>query len=147
MKKIIFSFIFGFSVFIGNTAPLLAVNFDSNAAFPGWKENDTTVQGVIGSNAAKKGEGVNPGDLPSELTTDDTKILLYFLPVVISFIFKVVTPIVIAMFIFSGLRFIYASGDEDELKRAKEFLVYGLIGVCVIALSYSIMKIVYFLLL
>ena len=144
LQKLIIGFVFSFGLLVGNMAPLLAVNFDSQASFPGWKDGDSKVRGVIGINATPE-EGLK-GDHPDTLKSGETKMLLYFLPTVIDLIFKIVAPIVVVMFIFSGLRFIYASGDEEELKRAKDFLLYGLIGIAFIALSYSLMKIVYFLL-
>jgi hypothetical protein len=48
------------------------------------------------------------------------------------------------MFVYTGIRFIMAGGDEDELNKSKEFFTYASIGLGFIVLSYSVMKAVYF---
>mgnify|MGYP003393739588 FL=1 len=47
----------------------------------------------------------------------------------------------ILFFIMAGFKFLSAKGDAHELESAKRFLTWGLLGVLVIMLSFSIITI------
>ena len=51
------------------------------------------------------------------------------------------------LFIYAGLRFIYAGDDEEDLTASKKFFTYALMGIVFIILSYSLLKAIYFVLL
>ncbi len=107
--------------------------FNADCIFPTWQSEerpgqatDAIVQGVIGEN-------------------HDGGFLMTYIPRIIDIVLKFVAPIIVVMLIWSGILFITAGSNEDDLNKAKEFFTYALIGVGFIILSYSILKFVYFL--
>ena len=107
--------------------------FDADCLFPTWDSDatpgqatDVVVQGVIGRN-------------------QDAGFLMSYIPKIIDILLKFIAPVVVLMMIYSGIRFITAQGDDEQLSKAKDFFTYAIVGVGLIVLSYSIMKVVYFL--
>ncbi len=107
--------------------------FNADCLFPTWNSDerpdqaqDAIVQGVIGSN-------------------HDGGFLMTYIPRIIDIVLKFIAPIVVAMLIWSGILFITAGSSEDDLGKAKDFFQYSLIGIGFIVLSYSLLKLVYFL--
>jgi hypothetical protein len=76
----------------------------------------------------------------------DEKLLMHYIPDVISVLLKFVAPIVLIMFVYSGFRFIYAGSNEEDVTKSKEFFMYSLIGIALVILSYSLIKVLYFVL-
>lgn len=114
-------------------------SFDADCLFPAWATKNNKkdskreeIQGVYGKNK----DGENGGD----------KIALSLIPNIINIILKFISPIVVAMFIFAGIRFIYAGSDEEDLNKAKDFFLYAGIGLAFIIMSYTLMKVLYFFL-
>ena len=107
--------------------------FDADCLFPAWASEDSNheskeeVQGVYGKN-------------------NDGKIAMAIIPNIIDIILKFISPIVVIMFIFAGVKFIYAGSDEEDLNSAKDFFLYGGIRLAFIIMSYTLMKVIYFLL-
>ncbi|MCF7812525.1 hypothetical protein K9M59_02930 [Candidatus Gracilibacteria bacterium] len=93
---------------------------------PNINENAEPIKGVIG-------------------VIGDQRFLPTYLPRLIDILLKFVAPIVLVMFLYSGIRFIYAGDDEEELSKAKQFFTYALMGVLFIVLSYSVIKSLYFI--
>ena len=107
--------------------------FNADCMFPTWQSEehpdqatDAIVQGVIGAN-------------------HDGGFLMTYIPRIIDIVLKFVAPIIIIMLIWSGILFVTAGSNEEDLNKAKDFFTYALIGVGFIILSYSILKLVYFL--
>ncbi len=107
--------------------------FNADCLFPTWQSDenpdqasDAIVQGVIGAN-------------------HDGGFAMTYIPRIIDILLKFIAPIVVIMLIWSGVRFIIAGSNDDELSKAKSFFTYAVIGVAFIILSYSILKLVYFL--
>ena len=107
--------------------------FNADCLFPTWQSDenpdqatDAIVQGVIGAN-------------------HDGGFAMTYIPRIIDILLKFIAPIVVIMLIWSGVRFIIAGSNDDELSKAKDFFTYAVIGVAFIVLSYSILKLVYFL--
>lgn len=78
-------------------------------------------------------------------TVDDQKLLMNYLPRLIDILLKFVSPIVLIVFVYAGVRFIYAGDEEEEITKSKQFFMYTLMGVLFVILSYSIMKALYFI--
>lgn len=107
--------------------------FDSTELFPTWNDGGKAeMEGVIGTN--KDGPG------------ETEKLALGFLPRIIDILMKFVAPIVVLVFIWTGIRFIYSGSDEDALSKSKSMFQYAAIGLAFIVLSYTMMKIIYFFL-
>lgn len=107
--------------------------FNADCMFPTWQSEervhqaqDAIVQGVIGIN-------------------HDGGFLMTYIPRIIDIVLKFVAPIVVVMLIWSGILFITAGSNDDDLSKAKDFFSYSLIGIGFIVLSYSLLKLVYFL--
>jgi len=105
--------------------------FNPNVLFPAWGEGGQ-VTGVIGSNngALNQGEG---------------RLLIYFIPKIVELLIWLVAPIITIMFLYSGIIFVYAGDREEEVKKARDFFKFAVIGLTFIVLSYSIMKAVFFI--
>jgi hypothetical protein len=105
--------------------------FNPNVLFPAWGEGGQ-VTGVIGSNdgALNQGEG---------------RLIIYFIPKIVELLIWLVAPIVTIMFLYSGITFVYAGDREEEVKKARDFFRFAVIGLTFIVLSYSIMKAVFFI--
>ncbi len=99
---------------------------DDTVFFPG-KE---TFQGTIGS----VGETDDGGE---------SQMALYYIPKLTNLLLWIVAPFLAVMFIYSGLKFIYAGDDDEALGEAKKFFLYGIMGIIFIFISYSLMKVVY----
>lgn len=107
--------------------------FSADCLFPTWQSDeipgqatDAIVQGVIGTN-------------------HDGGFAMNYIPRIIDILLKFIAPIVVIMLIWAGVRFIIAGSNDEELSKAKDFFTYAIIGVAFIVLSYSILKLVYFL--
>lgn len=55
-----------------------------------------------------------------------------FFQKVLRMIVYLLTPIIVIMFIYSGLRFVMAQGNEEQLATAKKALLYAIIGAAII---------------
>lgn len=107
-------------------------SFNPDMVFPAWGEGGQ-VTGVIGSNIGALNQG-------------DSRLLLYFIPKIIELMIWLVAPIITVMFLYSGFTFVYAGDREEEIKKARDFFQFAVIGLVFIVLSYSIMKAVFFIL-
>ncbi len=104
----------------------ISVDFNSAEVFPSWAGEETTkVDGVIGEN-------------------EDGNLILQYIPSIINIMIKIIAPIVLVMFVISGMRFISANGKDEELTKAKSLFADGFLGLIWIAISYSIVKAIYF---
>lgn len=55
-------------------------------------------------------------------------------------IWPIVLTVVIVLFIMAGITFLTAAGDPGKLDTARKFVIWGVVGVIVILLSFSIVK-------
>lgn len=119
-----------------------AASFDSSKVFPGWKEVEGGVSGVLGKNSVG-------GDTKATLLDrkNETAWLLAYIPQVINILMKFIAPLVAVMLIYSGIKMISAGDDEEEVNKAKSFFGFAIWGIIVIAISFSFMKAIYFVLL
>ncbi len=90
-----------------------------------WNSYNMPVQGVIGMNG-------------------DRNYMLRYLPRVIDILVKIVAPIMVILLVYTGVRFIYAGDQTEEVEKAKMHLISVFSGFLFVVLSYSIMKAVYF---
>jgi len=112
--------------------------FDSDCLFPAWaskeehKRQRQEIRGILGKNKDDESGG--------------EKIALSIIPNIINIILKFISPIVVIMFIYAGVKFIYAGSDEEDITSAKDFFLYAGIGLAFIIMSYTLMKVIYFFL-
>ncbi len=118
-------------------------SFDSDCLFPAWaskeekKKQRQEIRGILGQN--KDGDKDKNGKKTE-------KIALSIIPNIINIILKFISPIVVIMFIYAGVKFIYAGSDEEDITSAKNFFMYAGIGLAFIIMSYTLMKVIYFFL-
>ena len=112
--------------------------YDADCLFPAWASNSDRkskrqeIRGILGKNK----DGENGGD----------KTILDAIPKIIDIILKFISPIVVVMFIYSGVKLIYAGSDEEDITSAKNFFIYSGIGLAFIIMSYSLVKVLYYFL-
>lgn len=110
--------------------------FDPDVLFPTWGTKDSGVDnnleldvmnGVIGENS-------------------DQKKLWQYIPRFIDLFIKLMAPIIVGLTVYAGVRFIYAGDSTERVDESKKYFQYLAIGIVIIAIAYSLMKGVYFLL-
>lgn len=110
--------------------------FDPDVLFPTWGTKDSGVDnnleldvmdGVIGKNT-------------------DQKKLWQYIPRIIDLFIKLMAPVIVGITIYVGVRFIYAGDNTERVDESKKHFQYLTIGIIIIAIAYSLMKGVYFLL-
>ncbi|GEM_PF-2002616 len=128
----------------------VSVEFNSDVLFPTWEsevrlrpagpllpgeEELFGVRGIIGKN-----KDLELPDGRSE------KLFMVFIPRAIDILFYAVAPIVVVMFLFSGIRLVYAGDSEEDIAASKKIFQYALMGTILIVLSFSFLKTVYLIL-
>jgi len=53
-----------------------------------------------------------------------------------------VGAIALAMLVYGGFMYVTAAGDDSQIKKAKNIIVYAIIGIIVIGLAYSLVAFV-----
>lgn len=131
MTKTLLSIFIGlFLLSFGNTPEVSAAGFDANVAFPTWDEAPVSVEGVLGRNTG---------------TADEQRAIIHFIPTITNLLLKFVAPIIVIMFLYAGIRFIYAGDDDEQLQASKKFFGYAIMGLIFVIISYSLMKGIYFI--
>ncbi len=122
-SKLIFGFCLTLFLFQGN----LVLGIDDTKFFPATNMKES---GLIGE-TGETDESGNGQDF------------LYYIPIFTNILIWAVAPIVAGMFIYAGIQFVYAGGDEEQLNSSKQFFQYGIMGIIFIFSSYSLMAAVY----
>ncbi len=86
--------------------------------------------------AATPGLGSNPLPLPSNLPAQTS--FLALLSYIINFFLGLVGAIAVLMLIWGGFRYLTSSGKSDATKDAKNTIIYAIVGIIIILLSYAI---------
>jgi len=69
---------------------------------------------------------------------DENRTLFDAVPGAVTAIFSVVGIIAAAMIVFGGVRYSMSQGDPGKVKKAKDTIMYSVIGLVVTLLSYAI---------
>ena len=81
------------------------------------------------------GEKVDPvGDKQNTLTDDVTN--------VINGVITVLGLVCVVVMIIGGINYMISSGDASKVKKAKDTILYGLIGLVVCVLAYALVNFV-----
>lgn len=116
--------LFAFMIFFG--AEVSASGPPIGELFPASGGTEVTaIEGVQGDN------------------TDD-KFLLHYVPRLTSIFIKFVAPIVLVVLILAGIKMIISGDQQEEVEKGKKVILYSVIGVVLILLSYSIIRAVYY---
>jgi FtsH-binding integral membrane protein len=57
-------------------------------------------------------------------------------------LWKIVGIVALIMFVIAGLAFMFAQGDPAKVAQARSFVLWGVVGIIVAILAYSIVAIV-----
>lgn len=97
-----------------------------------------TPRAVFASASTGRGLGSNTLPLPDNLPAQTS--FLDLLTFIINFILGFVGTIAVLMLIWGGFRYLTSSGKSDATKDAKNTIVYAIIGIVIILLSYAIVN-------
>ncbi|MBI4836168.1 MAG: TrbC/VirB2 family protein [Candidatus Abawacabacteria bacterium] len=65
---------------------------------------------------------------------------LQLLTNIINFILGLVGTIAVLMLIWGGFNYLTSAGNSENTKKAKQTIIYAIIGIIIIALSYQIVR-------
>ena len=97
-----------------------------------------TPRAVFASSTTGRGLGSNTLPLPDNLPAQTS--FLDLLTFIINFILGFVGTIAVLMLIWGGFRYLTSSGKSDATKDAKNTILYAIIGIVIILLSYAIVN-------
>jgi len=128
MKKIFLSLFLSISLI---TSPLLithSVHAQDKAQSALEKLRGDDIKKITESKALKdKNVQFVEGDLETEV-----------LPRVLRIIFSLSSLLIMIIFVYAGIRLVFAQGDEEELGNAKNMLVYSIVGAVIIMISFGL---------
>jgi hypothetical protein len=61
---------------------------------------------------------------------------------IFGFIWPVIIGIIIILFIIAGFEFITAQGDSAKIGKARQFVIWGIVGIVVVLLAFSMVSII-----
>ncbi len=77
----------------------------------------------------------NPGNIPNAVPTLDINSLV---DILFSILWPIAVAFFIVMFILAAFRFATAQGNPEQITAARQFLIWGIVGVIVALLAFSI---------
>ncbi|MDP3764680.1 MAG: TrbC/VirB2 family protein [bacterium] len=87
--------------------------------------------------------GAQDGDIQPEIVGVESftkERLTDTITIVVNYIIGIVAIIAVVMIVWAGYLYITAGMDEKNVEKAKKMLLYGVIGIVVVILSYSIVS-------
>lgn len=88
-----------------------------------------------GGGSSSTGQAIKPvGGAGDTLQTDITNIL--------NIIIGVLGIVAVIVIIIGGISYMTSSGDAGKVKKAKDTILYGVIGLVIVALAYAIVNFV-----
>lgn len=113
-----FMLFFAGDVLAQNTPPI-------EDLFPNQGSGGVNIDGIQGDNTDKKG-------------------LLHYIPRLIDIFIKFVAPIILVTLVIAGIKMIISGDQQEEVEKGKKILLYSLIGVVLILISYSLIRALYY---
>ncbi len=68
--------------------------------------------------------------------------LVYTLETLANWLLAIIGIVAVIMILYGAFLYIVAAGDEDKVKKAKNVIIYGLVGVVVAILAFAIVSFV-----
>ena len=93
--------------------------------------------GIQNSSLQRGIESMHAEGMPSQIVGVDGT-----LSNVINTILYVAGVVAVAMLIFGGIRFMVSRGDKDKVQKAKNTVIYAIIGLILVIFSYAIVNFV-----
>lgn len=97
-----------------------------------------------GSDTSKNGVTQQPGTVPLNIKLENplakggVNDIPSAINKILSVVIRIALPLIIIMFIWSGLTFIFARGKPEEIKKAKNMFLYTIIGTLLILGAWTI---------
>ena len=71
-----------------------------------------------------------------QFVTDDLETKVF--PRILRIVFSMSSLLIMIIFVYSGVRLVLSQGDEEELGKAKDMLIYSIIGAVIIMVSFGL---------
>lgn len=65
----------------------------------------------------------------------DNKTILDLIGVIATWLFNIAIPIAVAMIVYSGVMFLWSQGDPGRVKKARDILLYTVVGLAIILIG------------
>lgn len=102
-------------------------------AAPGaYAAEESRAKNILPEGIVKEGSGKEI--LPTFRLKEDV------VPKSISIVLALAGSVSIAVFIYAGIMLLIAQGNEEELKKFKDILVWSIVGLAFITLSYALIR-------
>ncbi len=87
--------------------------------------------------------GILPG--PSSASGGVSYILNNFLPAITNWVVAAIMSAAVIVVIIGGLMYIFSGGDSEMQKKARSTIIWGIVGMVLAILSYTIVKLIIFI--
>lgn len=135
IKKLIFSFTLIFLFF-----PFITLSQEINEnENPGIETSGKNLQNAFGSGSNVE---IVAGDSGYKLDTDETQIINSLLSEIINTVLSVLGIIFVILTILAGFKWMTASGNQEQVNKAKSSLKQNIIGLAIVAASWGIWTLV-----
>jgi len=94
---------------------------------------------VSAANTVNMGEVSTQGDFGRQEATFSLTSILGF---ILNALWIIFTAIAVIMFVIAGILFLTASGAPEKLTQARSALIWGVVGIVVAIIAYSIIAII-----
>ena len=130
-----------FGGFLGSVPEVHATRFNDQKLFPAWNEEAYEVKALHGRNS----ESTTGDERDEEYIKGDAKLLVYFIPRVLDILLYLFAPMALIMLLYAGARLVWANGVDEDIQAAKSILYYTAVGSIITLISYTLLKLVYYI--
>jgi len=101
-----------------------------------------TIANIAPALAQGTGGGfLNPQDMPTAVgQAGGSKTLRELAVTIINYVLGFLGLIAVAMIIYGGVSYVTAAGDQTKVDNAKKVIMYAIIGLVIVILSYAIVS-------
>lgn len=132
IKKFIIPALASFAIFTILIMPV--VSFAQRQTIPGNPDTKQTIPG--------NPTDPNAGKIKNPLGDTGPTNIPAFIKNVLEGALKIAIPVVALAIIYSGFLFVFAMGNSDKLKKAKDALLYSIIGAAILLGSWAIANLI-----
>ena len=85
---------------------------------------------------------INPGDVPSKISdaTGGQGSLRQLILTILNFFLGFLGLLAVLMIIYGGILYVTAAGVQDHIDKGKKIIMYAIIGIVIILLSFAIVN-------
>jgi hypothetical protein len=130
MKKLFLTLLTGYFVLMGMGIPLIL----STSASP-------SLPPLVGHKDAK-GKTMLPGPESGDPNAAQEYVNNSLLPGLTNFGFVFILSISVGAIVIAGIFYVYSMGDSEQTKKAKDIIMWTVIGIFIAAISYTVISII-----